>query len=146
MIPKTIRWRLPLSYALIALLTTLALGAISLTALQDFYLEQEEAYLRQNAAAISEQLASVLTEQLPIPALESQLKGFAFLSHTRVHVLDKTGAVIADSGAIDEVGSNATLSIEVEVDGVAQAFSQTVGESNNTTTYRSTIIVEEGLF
>jgi signal transduction histidine kinase len=146
MIPKTIRWRLPLSYALIALLTTLALGAILLTALQDFYLEQEELYLQQNAAAISEQLASVLTEQLPLPALASQLKGFAFLSQTRVQVLDKTGTVIADSGAIDEVGSNATLSIEVEVDGVAQAFSQTVGESNNTTTYGSTIIVEEGLF
>jgi signal transduction histidine kinase len=145
MIPKTIRWRLPLSYALIALLTTLALGAILLTALRDFYFEQEQDYLRQNAAAISGQLVPLLSEGLPLPALESQLKGFAFLSQTRVQVLDEAGRVVADSGAVNSRDGEATISIEVEVDGVAQAFSQTVGETAATTTYRSTIIVQEGL-
>ena len=149
MIPKTIRWRLPLSYALIALLTTLALGVILLSALRDFYFEQEQNYLQQNAAAISGQLLPFLTEGLPLPALESQLKGLAFLSQTRVQVLDEAGQVIADSGSVGNQQNEGALSVEVEVevDGVAQAFSQTVGETaDNTTTYRSTIIVEEGLF
>jgi signal transduction histidine kinase len=146
MIPKTIRWRLPLSYALIALLTTLALGAILLTALRDFYFEQEQTYLRQNAAAISSQLLPFLAEELPVPALESQLKGFAFLSQTRVQILDEAGQIVADSGPVNSLDSTATLSLEVEVDGVSQAFSQTVGETADTTTYHSTIIVQEGIF
>jgi hypothetical protein len=43
--PKSIRWRLPLSYALIALLTTLALGAVLLISLQRYYRQQELDYL-----------------------------------------------------------------------------------------------------
>lgn len=145
-IPKTIRWRLPLSYALIALLTTLALGVILLTTLRNFYFEQEQNYLRQNAAAISGQLGPLLREELPILALESQLKGFAFLSQTQVQVLDEAGQVVADSGPVNSREGEATISFEVEVQGVSQAFSQTVGETADTTTYRSTIIVQEGLF
>ncbi len=147
MIPKTIRWRLPLNYALIALLTTLALGAILLTTLRNFYAEQEQAYLSQNAATISNQITPILVERLPLPALESQVQGFAFLSQTRVRVLDMDGtAVLADSGPIGESADGITVSVEVEVDGVAQAFSQTVGDEQNGTTFRSTIIVEDGLF
>ncbi len=148
MIPKTIRWRLPLSYALIALLTTLALGLILLTALRDFYFEQEQTYLRQNAAVISSQLMPLLAEGLPRPALESQLKGFAFLSQTRVQILDETGQVVADSGEVNGTDSEGSISVavEVEVDGVAQAFSQTVDETADRSTYRSTIIIREGLF
>ncbi|MDP6715512.1 MAG: hypothetical protein QF368_12920, partial [SAR202 cluster bacterium] len=53
MIPDSIRWRLPLSYAGIALLAALLLGVILLLALRGYYSRRENDYLLSNARAIS---------------------------------------------------------------------------------------------
>ena len=44
-IPRSIRWRLPLTYAAIALLAALALGAVLLVTLRSYYSQQETDYL-----------------------------------------------------------------------------------------------------
>lgn len=96
MIPTSIRWRLPISYAAIALLATLSLGAILLTTLRTYYAQQELNYLKGNASAISLTLSqSPLTQP---EWLTLQLKSFAFLSRVRIRLLDNNGNTISDSG------------------------------------------------
>jgi hypothetical protein len=48
-LPKSLRWRLPLSYAAIALLAALSLGAVLMLSLGDYYAEQERGYLEGQA-------------------------------------------------------------------------------------------------
>lgn len=143
MIPPSIRWRLPLSYAAIALLTTLALGLVLLLTLRNFYEQQEQHYLQNNAAAIGSEIVPFLRDGLPVAALESQLKGFAFLSQARVQVLDAMEQVVADSGSATLVGADAQVSVQVEVDGVLREFSQSIAEGAEQQQFRSTIIISE---
>ena len=94
----SLHWRLALSYAGIALLTTLSLGILLLTILQQTYRQQELTYLTRNAETISEEIIPAVRAN-DQAALQSQLTGFAFLSQTRIEVLaaDRQ-AVLADSG------------------------------------------------
>ena len=98
MIPKSIRWRLPLSYASIALLAAVLLGFVLLITLRTYYLNRERDYLVSSAEAVASRFALLFESEVPADALESQLKSFSFLSQTRVRVLDEQGEVIADSG------------------------------------------------
>lgn len=97
MIPKSIRWRLPLSYAAIALLAALALGVVLLTTLRSYYIQRELDYLNRNAQAISLAVLYLLESDPSPEALEARLRSFSFLSQTRVRLMDETGAVVADS-------------------------------------------------
>ena len=54
MVPGSIRWRLPLTYAGIALLTALALGGVLLVILRDSYRRQEVNYLVANVQAMDD--------------------------------------------------------------------------------------------
>ena len=144
MIPSSIRWRLPLSYAAIALLTTLALGLVLLLTLRNFYEQQEQQYLQSNAAAIGSEIVPFLRDGLPVAALESQLKGFAFLSQARVQVLDAAENVVADSGSAALVGADAQVSVQVEVNGVLREFSQSIAEGAGQQQFRSTIVISDG--
>ena len=98
---RSLRWQLPLSYAAIALLAVLALGIALLGALRGFYREQELAYLKGNALAIAEEVAPLLAAG-ERPLLQSQIAGYAFLTQTRIQVLDEKGQTAwADSGELD---------------------------------------------
>lgn len=50
---NSIRWKLALTYAGIALLTALALGAALLLPLRGYYQEREREYLSRNAKTIA---------------------------------------------------------------------------------------------
>ncbi len=139
----SIRWRLPLSYAAIALLATISLGILLLLILRGFYLRQERDFLNRNAQAIANQLAPFLRAEIPQGALQSQVEGYAFLTQTRVRLLDADGRPLADSEEHDQ-NTVATLSIQVDVGGVTQAFSQTLEEGSPNISYRSAIVVEGG--
>ena len=93
----SIRWRLPLSYAAIALLATLALGSVLLLALRGYYLRVERDYLRSNAQAIGFSLAQFLEDDPPPEALQSQLDSLSFLSNTRVRLFDAGEELVASS-------------------------------------------------
>lgn len=140
MIPKSIRWQLPLTYVGIALLATLALGGILLTTLRGFYLQDERNYLDSNAEAISVTLTSLSESGIPPEIVESQLENFAFLSQSRVSLLDVDGITIASSShpdaidvsfytaqvGVDPVGGEANFDITTNV---FQSFISIIGDS-----------------
>ena len=103
MFPKSIRWRLPLSYGAIGLLAALVLGVVLLTTLRGYYARQERDYLMGNAQEIARRVARLLAVEAPTEVLQSQVETFAFLSQTRVRLRDATGRVLADSGAPESV-------------------------------------------
>jgi signal transduction histidine kinase len=93
----SIRRRLPLSYAAIALLAALALGAVLLLILRSYYLRVERDYLRGNAQAIGFSLAQLIEDEQPAEVLQARLDSFSFLSGTRVRLFDTKGQVVASS-------------------------------------------------
>ena len=110
---RSLRWQLPLSYVAIALLAVLALGIALLGTLREFYREQEMSYLTGNAAAIAEEIVPLLATNERL-LLRSQIDAFAFLTQTRIQVLDAEGqTILADSGELDSL----TPAISVNPDG-----------------------------
>lgn len=98
---NSIRWRLPLSYAAIALLAALSLGSIMLLVLNSYYASQEREYLTANAEALQPFVVRILQSQSSGASLQSQVNGLAFLSQSQIRVLDASGSPIADSGIPD---------------------------------------------
>ena len=95
---NSIRWRLPASYGVIALLAALALGSVMLLVLKSYYATQEREYLLGNAVTLKPILEQALQSNLPEGALQDQINGLAFLSQTQIRLLDKNKQPIADSG------------------------------------------------
>jgi two-component system sensor histidine kinase MprB len=93
----SIRRRLPLSYAAVALLATLALGSVLLLTLRAHYLRVEREYLQSNAQAIGSSLAQLLEDDPSRELLQSQLDSLAFLSSTRVSFFDASKQLVAIS-------------------------------------------------
>lgn len=98
LLPESIRWRLPVSYVLIALLTTLSLGTVLLTTLRGYYAQREYDHLLGNAQAISQTLTEMYAFQLSDEQMLSQLQNLAFLAQSRIQVLDNDGQIRLDSG------------------------------------------------
>lgn len=98
MLPTSIRWRLPLSYALIALLATIALGVVLLTTLRGYYAQREFEHMRANAQAVSNTVTEMYGYRLSNDQIESQLQSLSFLAQSRVRVLNPDGKVIIESG------------------------------------------------
>lgn len=146
MIPKSIRWRLPMSYAAIALVAALSLGLVLLTILQTFYRQQELDYLTDNAQAISATLAPLVEAGLPSEALQSQLSSYAFLSQTRIRLLDASDQVLADSGNPQKqqqevLALSVEYDVEVEADIASQTVTQTVTVLDKAGDYTSFILL-----
>ena len=95
---NSIRWRLPTSYAVIALLAALSLGSMMLLVLRGYYADQEREYLHGNATALRPLIEQILQSDLPEASLQDQINGLAFLSQTQIRLLDTNGNTIADSG------------------------------------------------
>src|SRR6476659_6442590 len=95
---NSIRWRLPLSYAVIALLAALSLGSVMLLVLRNYYANQEREYLYGNATALQPLIEQILQSDLPEGSLHDQINGLAFLSQTQIRLLDTHGNTLADSG------------------------------------------------
>lgn len=96
--PKSIRWQLPISYAAIALLSTLALGGILLVTLRGHFLQQELDYLDQNADAINATMAQMIEDDVPLEVMRAQIASYSFLSQVRIRILDEQGGMLIDSG------------------------------------------------
>lgn len=103
---RSIRSRLALSFAGIALVAALALGAVLLAILHNYYLNQELNYLRGNAQSISEVVAAMLSVDVPSDEVQLQIKNLAFLAQTRIRVFNRTGRLLYDSGPPQNVNVN----------------------------------------
>jgi signal transduction histidine kinase len=95
---NSIRWRLPASYAVIALLAALSLGSLMLLALRSYYVDQEHRYLLGNAITLQPVLEEILQSDVPEALIRDQINGLAFLSQVQIRLLDTEGSTIADSG------------------------------------------------
>jgi signal transduction histidine kinase len=95
---KSMRIRLPLTYAAIALLTALALSGVLILTLRDYYARREQLYLAGQATAIQAILNQMIEAGLPPKAIEAQVNSLAFLVQARLRFLDVAHKVLADSG------------------------------------------------
>lgn len=142
MMLKSLRWRLPLSYAAIALIATIVLGAVLLALLQRFYRQQERDYLDGNAQVIGERIAPFMRE-MDVGQLQATIKGMAFLSQTRVQVVSPDGGLLlADSGDPRLADANTDINFSVDVDGVEQVFDQTFPDDSLDGKSQTTIVEE----
>lgn len=100
---KSIRWRLPLSYASIALLAAILLGLIMMGILTRYYAIQESKYLVDTANELGLKYFSIedldrrmeLEESVKINDI---LIRFSFYINAQIRLLDADGNLIADSG------------------------------------------------
>ena len=148
--PNSLRLRLPLSYAAVALLAVLALGALLLVALRGYYRQRELDFLAANAAVIADSVALSRrpADALSPGSLQAQVAGMAFLTQTRLRLLDPGGAVLADSGAPGAADGTTRIALDVTVGDVAQTFSQSVAQSGDqaTASFSSSIVVADAAF
>ncbi|MBN2304184.1 MAG: HAMP domain-containing histidine kinase [Anaerolineae bacterium] len=98
----SIQWRLPLTYAGIALLTAVALASLLLFTLNNYYDRQERRYLAASARALAGQTSRMYADQVPSEDIQAAVSLFAFLAQARVRLLDETMQVTADSGSIHD--------------------------------------------
>src|SRR5262245_56309855 len=103
MLPRSMRWRLSLTYAGIALLATLLLGIILVTTLRFYYRTREDDYLRVNAQAVGRRLAPLIASGAEQAVLQAHVEGYAFLLRTRVRIVDPEGHTLVDSGLPTEL-------------------------------------------
>lgn len=101
---KSIRWRLPLSYAAISLLAALLLGLIMMGILTRYYAVQESNYLIETANELGLKYFSEpdlelgRIEQEETVNIEDILIRFSFYINAQIRLLDADGNLIADSG------------------------------------------------
>ena len=101
--PRSIRWRLVLSYMLLAFGSVAMVGWLTL-ALIDRRLEAQEIdYLTANAEAIARQAALSIEAGARTAELEQLAGAAAFLGDVQVRILDEQSRVLVDSGAPSEL-------------------------------------------
>lgn len=101
----SLRWRLALSYAAIAFLTALTLGAVLLTLLHGDYAERERALLQRNANAAAQTIGARWDDYQSAQGIQEitrELRVLAYFPHIRIQLLDIEQQVLADTGEPDE--------------------------------------------
>jgi len=92
---RSLRLKLALTYAGMALLTALILGGILLAVLGSYYSRAEQTYLRASAALV----AADPPQFEDAATLASWTQAAALTTQTRVRVFARGGALLADSGS-----------------------------------------------
>ncbi len=120
---KSIRSRLALSFAGIALVAALALGAVLLAILRNYYSNQELDYLVGNAQSVSAVVTAMMVGHVPHDEVQSQIENLAFLTQTRIHVYAPDEQLLYDSGSPENVNVNFGV--------MKQTMKQTLVQSND---------------
>jgi two-component system sensor histidine kinase ArlS len=130
---SSIRLRLPMSYAGIALLTTFVLGGVLLFTLTNFYTQQELGYLKNSAELMAPGLSKLLESNPSSPSLNLYMQNLSFLIQARIRLLDPEDEVLVDSGALQSqqfIYTNLTpsgMSADVFREGRAERYLFNVG-------------------
>ncbi len=96
---RSIRWRLVLSYVLLALLAVSLVGVLALGLLRQSLVQQETSALQQTAQAIAQQAYLRLHPSGRSSNLSQLVQTSAFLANVRVRILDTDQTtVLVDSG------------------------------------------------
>ncbi|MEW6404713.1 MAG: hypothetical protein AB1649_23195, partial [Chloroflexota bacterium] len=96
---RSIRSRLALSFAGIALIAAVALGAVLLVILQNYYSNLERDYLAENANMVGDAVALMISDNMPDDEVQSQVENLAFLIQTRIQVFGSDNTLLYDSGS-----------------------------------------------
>jgi hypothetical protein len=146
--PNSIRWRLPVSYGLIAFLTVISLGGVLLLMLNGFYNKQERRYLVQNALGVSQLVGNLMQgpalesdEQQKL--LQSQVNSLAYLTQTRIQLQDANGALLADSGSPQTLRVASTLSLQIDLEEAGQSVTQSIGRAAGIEGYTTALVIED---
>ncbi|MCS6849351.1 MAG: HAMP domain-containing sensor histidine kinase [Anaerolineae bacterium] len=94
----SIRWRLVLSYALLAVLTVGVVGALALGLIRSNLAQRETELLTMNAQAVARQAARSIQPVSDRYRLQQLADMAAFLGNVQVRILDAEGNLIVDSG------------------------------------------------
>jgi signal transduction histidine kinase len=95
---NSIRWRLVISYVLLALLSVSLIGGLTLVLLDGFIRAQTESQLNANARAVAQQASLLIQPSLRLEELSELAQSTSFLGQMRVRILDKNKNTIVDSG------------------------------------------------
>ena len=99
---QSIRWRLVLSFTLLAVVVVGAVGILVVRITQQLIHASALQNLQANAQAVAQEALPLMkTSQSPF-ALNQLVETAAFLGDARVRVLDPAGRVIVDSGLPEE--------------------------------------------
>jgi signal transduction histidine kinase len=146
--PNSIRWRLPVSYGLIAFLTVISLGGVLLLMLNGFYNKQERRYLEQNALGVSQMVGGLmhgpaLDTDGQQKLLQSQVNSLAYLTQTRIQLLDAGGALLVDSGSPQTLRVASTLSLQIDLEEAGQSVTQSIGRAAGDEGYTTALVIED---
>lgn len=100
---QSIRVRLALSFAAIAVFAVFTLGVVLLVILTNYYSNQEQYYLRSNVGVISIAVEHMLSSEMPEEEVQPLLENLAFLTQTRIQAYDLDRQLRYDSGPLQEV-------------------------------------------
>ena len=103
---RSIRTRLAMSFAGIALVAALALGAVLLVILGNYYSNQEIDYMRTNAKAIGGLVSALISNNVPHDEVQSQIENMAFLTQTRIQIFSTENVLLYDSGSPQNIDVN----------------------------------------
>ena len=78
------------------------------------------------------------------PLIESQINTFAFLTQTRIELVDSNGKLLVDSGSPGEQNGVATLALQVVADDVTQEFRQDFDQLAIGDGYQAEIVIDDG--
>ena len=124
--PRSLRGRLALGYAGIALVTALLLGAILAVALPRFFAQFEQGYLRDATADALRRLDETGGAGFgDAQALQRQVVLIAEANQLRVRVTDPSGRTLADSGPPADA---AAVSPEVRVEPIPDRGGRAIGQ------------------
>jgi two-component system sensor histidine kinase MprB len=127
---KSIRWQLSLSYAVIALLAALLLGAIMLVILMRYFTIQESNYLIETAYDIGEKTPYFMDEDLPNERLTEVMKKLSFYVDAQIRLLDEDGKVLVDSGPPQPI-TNISLADKSDEDAITYAKTIYIGRAKD---------------
>lgn len=98
---RSMTYRLPATYAAMALLVALSLGAVLQTTLRTRFAAQERAYLESNAEPMATVLAASLSQK-DNNFLEKQLNFFSFLVRAKVEIFNTDGTLLGSADIFDK--------------------------------------------
>ena len=102
---RSLRWRLALTYAGMALLTAVILGGILLAVLANHYTRAEDSYLNASAKLVVADPPPLTTMQ----DLTSWAQAAALTTQTRVQVYSQDGTLVVDSGSPNTLDAETLL-------------------------------------
>jgi signal transduction histidine kinase len=102
---RSLRWRLSLTYAGMALLTAVILGGILIAVLANHYTKAEDNYLTASAKLIVADPPPLTT----VPELTSWAQAAALTTQTRVQVYSSDGSLVVDSGSPSSLDADSLI-------------------------------------